>query len=205
MIIVYFGMTLVVVALAAGAGAEYLVGHPMFETHRLLLAAGLSGVGLLLLLLGMVVASRRRTKKLPPPAALVRLLELRHWGVLAMLLGVLTFNFETWAIAERWHLVRSRLAQNPEIVLAREPAETNQVAVAVPVIFPTVKIQGIIYKKDQPVAFIKGESYGIGDFVGEALVKEITRDGLVLQLSNEVKTIRMGKSQATASLAPGGK
>ena len=72
-------------------------------------------------------ARSARTPQAPPDAVSIatRLCDLRHWGTVAILVSVLTFCFESWDIAGRWQQVRERLSGNPQIVLAREPAETN--------------------------------------------------------------------------------
>ena len=132
MIFAQLGMTLMLVALFGAAVAEHLVGQPLYDANRPVLAAGVGAFGVLLILVGVVAAKRRQNKKLPDPGKLVEFLEPRFWGGVVILLGVLTFNFQTWGLDLRWLELRARMDGQAQIVQAREPAETNQTAAPTP-------------------------------------------------------------------------
>jgi hypothetical protein len=203
MIFAQLGMTLMLVALFCAAVAEHLVGQPLFDANRPMFAAGLGAFGALLILLGAVAAKRRQNKKLPDPGKLVEFLEPRFWGVVVILLGVLTFNFQSWNLDVRWLELRARMDGKVEIVQAREPAETNQTTTPTPpkaLAVPAIKIQGIIYKKERSVVLIGGESFSVGDSIDDAVIEEIQRDGIVVRIGQETRTIRMGTGRGTNSV-----
>ncbi len=199
MIFAQLGMTLVLVALFCAAVAEYLVGQPVFDTHRPVLAAGVGGLGVLVILLGVVAAKRRQAKKVPDPGKLVDFLEPRFWGGVILVLGLLTFNFQTWGLDLRWLELCARLDGQAQIVRAREPAEPDkpEKPAPKPVSAPAIKIQGIIFKAEHPVVLIDGESYSVGETVDDAVIKEITREGIVVQIGRETRLIRMGSGRGT--------
>ena len=209
MIFTQLGMTLMLVALFCAAVAEHLVGQPVFDANRPVFAAGLGALGALVIIVGVVAAKRRQKNKLPDPGKLVSFLELRFWGGVVILLGVLTFNFQTWGLDVRWFELRARMDGKVEIVQAREPADTNQMNAPAPppkaVSVPVIKIQGIIFKSEHPVVLIGGEPFGVGDQIDDAVIKEITRDGIVVQIGREMKTIRMGTGRGTNSVTVGRK
>ena len=208
MIFAQLGMTLMLVALFGAAVAEHLVGQPLYDANRPVLAAGVGAFGVLLILVGVVAAKRRQNKKLPDPGKLVEFLEPRFWGGVVILLGVLTFNFQTWGLDLRWLELRARMDGQAQIVQAREPAETNQTAAPTPpkaVAVPAIKIQGIIFKMERSVVLIDGESFSVGDSVDDAVIEEINRDGIVVRIGRETRAIRMGTGRGTNGVAPGRK
>lgn len=207
MIFAQLGMTLVLVALFCAAVAEYLVGQPVFDTHRPVLAAGVGGLGVLVILVGVVAAKRRQTKKLPDPGKLVDFLEPRFWGGVILVLGLLTFNFQTWGLDLRWLEWCARLDGQAQIVQAREPAEPDKPEKPAPkaVSVPLIKIQGIIFKKERPVVLIDGEAYEVGAQIDDAVIQEITREGIVVKIGRETKVIRMGTGKGMSGAAAGRK
>ena len=94
-----------------------------------------------------------------------------------------------------------------QIVQAREPAETEKPEKPAPkaVAVLLIKIQGIIFKKDRPVVLIDGEAYEVGAQIDDAVIQEITREGIVVRIGNETRTIRMGAGRGTNSVTVGRK
>lgn len=208
MIFAQLGMTLVLVALFCAAVAERLVGQPGFDTNRPVFAAGLGAVGLLVMVVGVVAAKRRQNNRLPAPGKLKRFLEPRFWGFVVILIGVLTFNFQSWELDLRWFDLRARMEGQVQIVQAREPGEANQRskhASRKAGTVPAIKIQGILFKSEHPVVMIGGESYRVGESVGDAVILEITRESIVVQIGEEARTIRMGAGRGTAVVMVGRK
>ncbi len=207
MIFAQLGMTLMLVALFCAAVAEYLVGQPVFDTHRPVLAAGVGVLGVLVILVGGVAAKRRQTKKLPDPGKLVDFLEPRFWGGVILVLGLLTFNFQTWGLDLRWLELCARMDGQAQIVQAREPAETEKPEKPAPKAaqVPLIKIQGIIFKTERPVVLIDGEAYEAGAQIDDAVIQEITREGIVVKIGRETKIIRMGTGKGMSGEAAGRK
>jgi hypothetical protein len=203
MIFAQLGITLMLAVFFCAAVAEHLVGQPVFDANRPMFAAGLGAFGVLVLLVGIVAAKRRQNQKLPDPGKLASFLELRFWGVVILLLGVLTFNFQSWGLDVRWLELRARMDGQVQIVQAREPGETNQTTQPTPskaVAIPAIKIQGIIFRKERSVVLIGGESFSLGDSFDDAVIEEINRDGIVVRIGHETRTIRMGIVRGTNSV-----
>lgn len=201
MILVILGMTVAVVVLFCIAAAELWVGHPLFEEHRAHFALALGGTGVVLLSAGLLLARRRNRAK--DAGKLFVLFDLRYWGPVLALLGAITLYFNSLNVSGLVGRLMALLKRPPAaVVAAREPVPIN----APPVVFPVTKLQGIIFRTNHPVVLIRGQPYGVGERVGRALVKEITREGVTLELSNELKTILLGGDPVTnaadAALAP---
>ena len=195
------------VALFCAAVAEHLVGQPVFDTNRPVFAAGLGAFGVLVIFVGVLAAKRRLNKRLPDPGKLVEFLEPRFWGGVILLLGILTFNFQSWGLDVRWFELRARMDGQVQVVQAREPAEPekSEKPAPKPVSTPAIKIQGIIFKQEHPVVLIDGESYSVGESVDDAVIKEITREGIVVQIGRETRLIRMGAGRGTNGVTVGRK
>ena len=172
------------------------MGHPLFEEHRTHFAFALGGAGVVVLGAGVMLARRR--SKSQDAGKLFVLFDLRYWGPVLALLGAITLFFQSLEISGLVNRLMALLNRPPTVVAAREPVPSN----APPVVFPLIKLQGIIFKNNHPVVLIRGQSYGVGERVERALVKEITREGVTLELSNELKTIFLGGGPAPNAARP---
>ena len=71
------------------------------------------------------------------------------------------------------------------------PPEPTAPAPAKPATFPPLKIQGIIYRDTKPFVIINGESYTIGDQLGQVQVRAIERTSCMLELEGEFKVLTL--------------
>jgi len=64
------------------------------------------------------------------------------------------------------------------------PAATNR-----PVVFPTLRLQGLIYRQPNPSALINGRTFFMGDYVGDAKVILIDTERVVLEQEGYYKVL----------------
>lgn len=57
--------------------------------------------------------------------------------------------------------------------------------------FPTIRLQGIFYRKKNPTAVINGESLGIGDSVSGARILSISPNAVVLSFRDQTRTYEL--------------
>ena len=193
MIWTILGVSVAIVAVFCISVAETLVGKPIFEQNRHYVAAVLVAAGVTAWFVGRHLASRRDALKiLEDDTETTRsfvLLDLRYWGPMLLALGVITLFIRPLRSAAPSVAVAPRPEPRKVAVVtppAPEPVKTNA-----PVTFPPLKMQGVIFRENHPFAIINGQSYTVGDHVGEVEVKAIDRTGVVLELSGEVKLLSL--------------
>jgi hypothetical protein len=201
MILTAFATTIVLAVLFCIAAAEFFVGQPFFEAHRQTIAISLGGTGITFLVLGISLARRRKTSG-DDRRRLFVILDFRYWGTMFVLFGGLTLFVHSLGVEGLIQQARGLLSRTNQITaispIARTNAPAPAPAVLAPTSFPSVKVQGIIFTKNRPMAILNGNSYGIGDRVGDAFVKSIQTDGVTLEKGNAVKTLLLGSTQARA-------
>jgi hypothetical protein len=160
--------------------AETLVGKPVFENHRTSIVIVFAGAGIAAWFLGRHVARRRSVFGLasgdPPEAKQFSLLDLRYGGSMLLVFGIITLFIRPL------RPITSEEMHAPAATLTKTNA---------PVVFPALKLQGIFFRKSRPLVIINGDSYAVGDRVGNATVKAITRTSVVLELDGELKCLTL--------------
>lgn len=191
MIWTILGVSVGVVAIFCVAMSELLVGNPAFEAHRAECAVALGIAGIIVWLIGR--HRERKRQAAPDEDGDVRpfmLLDPRYWGPMLIILGITTVFIQT-------------LRQKPEVVVLAKtptpkavvPPPAPVVVVPVtnaPVVFPRLKVQGVIVSPGQSFVIINGRSYGVGDQVEDVVVKEITRTGATIEKEGQLQVLFLG-------------
>lgn len=188
MIWTILGLSVGIVAVFCISVAELLVGNPFFEPYRPHAAIGLAVLGGIAWLTGRGVSSRRSADA----GRGFILFDLRYWGPMLVVLGVITLFIRPlrWTPAVKEVQVAKRVVK--EIVPpAPQKEEALMVAAPVPVIFPDLKIQGLIMSQDRPVVILNGHPYSVGDQLGEVVVKAIDRTSVMLEMQGAVKVLTL--------------
>jgi hypothetical protein len=194
MIWTILGVSVAIVAVFCISVAETLVGKPIFEGNRHYIAAVLVVAGVAAWFVGRHLGDRRRTTtnvlsdEEESGSRSFVLLDLRYWGPMLLVLGVITLFIRPLRSAPVAAAAPRR--EPPKVAIVTPPRAPEPVKKA-PVRFPPLKMQGVIFRETQPFAIINGESYTIGDHVGEVQIKAIDRTGVVLELSGEVKLLSL--------------
>jgi hypothetical protein len=190
MIWTMLGCSVAVVAIFCVAVAEFLVGTPFFEARRPHFAMGLAICGAILWFWGR----RRKEKKVEEASEdetdtrVFVLADLRYWGPMLVILGVITLFIQTLHQKEPV-MIQARVAPAPVVQPPPPPPEPVPQPKKAPATFPVIKLQGVIVKAENSMAIINGQSFAIGDRIGDAVLKEINRDGVTLEIDDQVKSI----------------
>lgn len=202
-ILIMLGIALLVAVLFCAALAEFLLGQAHFELYRTYIAATLGGLAMLLLLLGSWLAKRRNAAGPEERSKLALLVDLRFLGVLCAGLAGITYFVHFLELPKYMNQARARLGR-PVAAASTNTTASAAAAVAVkapaqssPVEFPSVKIQGLILSKGRPSIIVNGRFYEVGDRLGDAMVKQITAQGVMLEKSNEVKLVSLSTGSST--------
>jgi hypothetical protein len=188
MIWTVLGLSVAIIAVFCVSVAELIVGHPVFESQRLPIAGALAATGLVLAMFGWVFRARRASRNDDRRSFI--LFDVRFWGPMLVVFGVITvFIRPLKDLKKEIALVPPRPAAAQKVAAAKPPSP--EVPVKVPIVFPKVKIQGIFVSASRASAILNGESYFVGDHVGDAIVKMIDRNGVVLELGGETKLLTL--------------
>jgi hypothetical protein len=79
----------------------------------------------------------------------------------------------------------------PAAVPKAEPAPTNAVAAAPAPVFPTLKLQGVIWNPRRPSAVINGKSLFIGEKVERAVLTAIEQDSVKVTWNGEERVLTL--------------
>ena len=194
MIWTILGVSVAIVAVFCISVAETLVGKPLFEQNRHYVAAVLVAAGVAAWFVGRHLGDRRRATAnvLSDEETSSRsfvLLDLRYWGPMLLALGVITLFIRPLRAAPTVAAAPRR--EPPKVAVVAPPRAPEPVKTNAPVRFPPLKMQGVIFREDHPFAIINGQSYTIGDHVGQVEIKSIDRSGVVLELSGQVKLLSL--------------
>jgi hypothetical protein len=180
-------MSVAIVAFFCVSVSETLVGHPVFEASRPFAAGVLVAAGVASWFIGRFLATRRLLRQ---EESRFVLFDFRYWGPMFVTLGVITLFIRPIRTAD----VKPAIAAAP-------PKPPTPVAVAVvkqpepepippkPVVFPDMKVQGVIIRQAAPYAIINGQSYTVGDHLGDVVVRDIKRSSVMVELSGELKVL----------------
>ena len=168
--------------------AETLVGKSSFEDHREYIAGALAIGGAVAWSIGRWIEARRLAAVGEDGGSRRFLLfDLRYWGPMLLAFGVITLFIRP---LKKEEIEQVYAAAKPVVqkVLpkALEPAPPSQ-----PATFPDLKMQGVIFRKSKPFAIIDGDSYTIGDRIGEVIVRAIDRTSVLLELNGETRLLTL--------------
>jgi hypothetical protein len=193
---IILGFSVAVVALFCFAVAGLLAGKPAFEVCRPYLAGGMVVIGVGAWFTGRVLARRKSLAPRDPEeeGESFDLQDLRYWGPMCVLLGVITLFI--WPLQEASSSPTVAAPPTLKKVVAQvaptpKPAPVRVIAKKIGVKFPVLKFQGVFVRDDSSFAIINGRSYTVGDHVGEVVVRSIHADSVALELHGEIKRFTM--------------
>jgi len=188
MIWTVLGLAVAIIAVFCVSVAELIVGHPLFEAQRLNIAGALAGVGVVLALFGWVFRARRRASRDDDRRPFI-LFDMRFWGPMLIAFGVITvFIRPLKEMKKEMAFVPPKPPEARSVEPAKPAVKEKE---KIPVVFPKVRIQGIFVSASRASAILNGESYFVGDHVGDAVVRTIDRNGVVLEVAGETKLLTL--------------
>jgi len=170
--------------------AETLVPLPMFDQFRPYAAIALGVAGGVFWFIGRALGRKLAANGGNPRFILV---DLRYWGPMLMVFGLITLFIrplrQTHTDAPQ---MVARPAPKPAVVVAKVPEPPKpQPVIQAPPVFPRMKMQGVFFRSAHPFAIINGQSYTVGDHVGEVLVRSIDKESVLVEFGGEIKTLTM--------------
>jgi hypothetical protein len=203
MIWTILGVSVAIIAVFCVSVAELLVGHPIFERSRGYIALTFAVSGIVAWFIGRFLARRRLANETEDEIKVFVLFDLRYWGPMFVALGVITLFIDTIKMREKSVGVAAAPAPPKKIepVVVVEPPPAPRL----PVNFPAVKLQGIIFREDHPAVIVNGRSYEEGDSIGDMTIKEITREAVKFEKSGEEKLFFLAGDPRGGGITPAGK
>jgi hypothetical protein len=193
MIWTILGISVAIVAVFCISVAETLVGTPGFEHHREYIAATLAAAGIGAWFIGRYLGRKHRVPETENAETVSAnrfvLIDLRYWGPMLLVLGVITLFIRP--LRQTKEVASAAPAPVPKPVLVVEAPKPETPAPKGPVLFPTLKMQGVFFRETRPFAIINGHSYAVGDHVGDVIVKAIDRTSVMLELAGELKLLTL--------------
>jgi hypothetical protein len=191
MIWTILGVSVAILAFFCISVAETLVGKPIFENNRAYLALVLGAAGVAAWFLGRHLARGRQNSNAEGEEADSKqfvLLDLRYWGPMFLALGMITLFIRPLRSKKNEEVHLPPPPPPKPVAIVEVPAQP-QPRTNAPVIFPRLKMQAVFLEESQPSTIIDGQSYGVGDHVGKATIKAISRAGVTLELDGEVRLL----------------
>jgi hypothetical protein len=187
MIWTILGMSVAIVAAFCISVSEALVGHPVFEASRPFAAGGLVICGVIAWFVGRALDGKRRQRQ---EEAKFVLFDFRYWGPMLVTLGIITLFIRQLRTEEAPKAVAVAAPKKaaPVLVVAKAPEPEPP---RKPIVFPQMKVQGVIIRQTSPYVIINGQSYTVGDHVGDVVVRAIERSGVMVELGGEMRTLTL--------------
>lgn len=188
MIWTILGFSVAIIAVFCVSVAETLVGKPAFENHREYVAGALVILGVVAWFAGRLSGKKRLAFGADGSRQFL-LADLRYWGPMSVILGIITLFIQPLK------QLKHDSVPKPVTAVIRAPAPPDPTPEtrpkAGPVIFPELKMQGVFFRNERPFVILNGESYTVGDQLGNVVIKAIDRTGVLIELSGEEKHLRL--------------
>lgn len=191
MIWTILGISVAIVAVFCITVAETLVGKPMFENYRAHGAIALGIAGAVCWFIGRAMAARDGEQE--NGSRRFVLMDMRYWGPMLLALGIITVFIRPLRFIEHEKpTLVAKPAPKTQVELPPKPPEpTNAVIAKIPAVFPQLRLQGVIYREAKPWVILNGQSYTIGDRLGQVFVRAIDRSSVMLELDGETKVLTL--------------
>ena len=168
---VQLGFSLAAISVMTIGLAELLIHCPPLRMHAELLCGGAGGIGFVMWLGGRLSSKADRGDG----NSLAYLTGPRYWGLLLALSALLAYS----------HSAYRRLQNKPIVpVVAERP-----VPAARKVVFPPLKLEGVVFQGAKSSALVNGKVVFVGDDVDLVEVVSIQPDHVVMVLEGQTNTI----------------
>ena len=193
MIWTILGFSVGILAIFCIAVAETIVGKSVFELNRMYIAGVFVVAGVAAWFIGRHLGGKKRIENEEEGVtARFVLFDLRYWGPMLVILGIITLFIRP--LRQEKAEVANAAARPPvkKVVEAVvPPPQPEPPRPKLPVSFPELKMQGLFLNEKVPYAIINGQSYAVGDHLGDITIKAIDRTGVMLELSGEMKMLTL--------------
>jgi membrane protease YdiL (CAAX protease family) len=188
------GISVVIIAVFSLSVASLLAGKPLFEAARPYAAGALVAAGVAAWFTGRVLAKQRKQAAESTEDSEFSIFDLRYWGPMFVLLGVITlFVWPLGQPIENASVVAAPSPKKKPIVPVVLPPPLKPALVATNTVppFPPMKLQGVMIRDGSSFAILNGEAYTVGDRIGAVLVKRIDRDAALVEMNGKSKLLKL--------------
>jgi hypothetical protein len=81
--------------------------------------------------------------------------------------------------------------KKPLLAVAPPPAPKPAPAPTNALVFPPLKLQGVMIRDGSSFAILNGDAYTVGDRIGAVLVKSIDRDAALVEMNGRTKLLKL--------------
>lgn len=169
--------------------SEGLRDRAFYALHRWAICIVLFVMGVFLLAVGRFVnAGIRESRRGDPeaPAGPFLLVNLEYWGLMMTIFAVIVaIIIPTWrgeAVAREGRSGQPKT----NVVKKVETPLTNP-----PVVFPELKLQGLVFREGNPSALINGRTYFVGNSIGDAKLISVTESNVTLELQGQQRRLAL--------------
>lgn len=200
MIWTILGFSVGIMAILCIGWSGFIAETQFFQSFRFFIGGGIVLSGFVTMVVGHFLARKQARARVPEPEDPDQqgaeqgffLSDGRYWGILIAVFGILA----PFVLPLRAYTVVPVAAASPP---PAKPKKTNVVEIAKPVppppppapvppaTFPVIRLQGIIYREEEPAVIIDSDTYIEGDHIGSAIVSKISRQGVQLKLGSETR------------------
>lgn len=178
---------------------EVLQGKTFYQVYRWAICAVLLAMGTFLLLVGAFVNAKIRESHRNDPEGLTGpflLVNLQYWGLMLTIFGIIVIFIvpyqkvearEANTAAPKAKIVKKAV---PAIV-TNEPPKPTPLPPPKPVVFPELKLQGVVCRESNSSALINGRTYFVGDIIAEAKLMSISETNVVLEREGQQKELQL--------------
>ena len=193
------GISVAIVAMFSILMMEVLQARAFYQVYRWAICAGLLAMGVFLLLVGGFVNAKIRESRRDEeggPTGPFLLVNLQYWGLMLTIFGIIVIFIVPNAKVEKVEARQPNAAKPPVAKKIVPPAATNATNVTIepppkPVVFPPLKLQGIVSRGKSSSALINGRTYFVGNYVADAKVISITETSVVVELSGQQRELQL--------------
>lgn len=193
------GISVAFVAMFTIVMTEILQERAFYQVYRWAICAGLLAMGTFLLVLGGFVNRKiREGLRDDPegPKGPFLLVNLQYWGLMLTVFGVIVIFIVPFSKAEAQE-TRPAPKKEKEVRKVIALAPTNEMppppapVIARSVVFPEVRVQGIVYRGERSSALLNGRTYFVGDQVEDIKVIAIGETNVVLERAGQQKVLQL--------------
>jgi len=196
------GISVAIVAMFSIVTMEVLQGKAFYQVYRWAICAVLLAMGTFLLLVGAFVNAKIRASHRDDPESPqgpFLLVNLQYWGLMLTIFGIIVIFIvpyqkvearEPKAVAPKEKVVKKVVAMTvtnepPKLVPLPAPAPPKPK----PVVFPDLKLQGLVYRGEDSSALINGRTYFVGDIIAGAKLISISETNAVVERDGQQKEL----------------
>ena len=192
------GISVAIVAMFSILMMEVFQHRAFYQVYRWAICAGLLAMGVFLWLVGGFVNARIRESRRDDaggPTGPFLLVNLQYWGLMLGIFGIIVICIVPHAKGDapqpKTAAAKPTIAKKVVPPPSAPPVVTNELPKPKPVVFPALKLQGIVSRGKDSSALINGRTYFVGNYVADVKLVSITETSVVVELSGQQRELHL--------------